>query len=241
MHFNATIGIVSYLCTGRAIMLFKDEHISSFLYRTQKSFGSSDYSNIIPKKGGFGEHVRITTELMSYYSLLDDRDLFCMLSDHADIKKITTHEDLFHEVPTIKAFLNPRHGIFIENALQREIRFCPQCITENLSKFGVSYLKFEWFQNSICFKHGAPLSTIFTPNYKDTVDALDIVISGEIHPKAVRLKKEETENSQIHRRGSINKLESSALRFKPCMTHFYYEWVVRNRKNLSNHLYSLVK
>lgn len=220
------------------------ETIYSFAFRLQAALGLSNYSNIINPNGYWLRFPKVLKDTIFVYRFYDERDLVQLLRNTGIAKNQSTFNennitDVYRD-PTkymeeLHAFLKTK-GAKLPAGLSREIRFCTECIREQVSKYGTGFFKGEWYVTTTCTIHNKSLFKIPSSNRADSINQIKSILKG-ITPKCSQELTLDTWEIRYESNRIQALLENnSIIPLAPCMQSSFDKWLIGRCESFPNEL-----
>ena len=133
------------------LKILEDESVHSFIYRTHAVNGVFDYSNIISSKGKWVQYPKILKNSLPLYEPINEAEILRVLRD---IGLASTPDTIFQSPfgyrQTLKSFFR-FHSTRKRASSNKAIKYCLECIKEQITKYGVGYINVTWSSNNHCF------------------------------------------------------------------------------------------
>ncbi|MFB0713728.1 hypothetical protein ACEU59_21585 [Buttiauxella noackiae] len=220
-------------------MIFEDELLHSFLFRTQKVFGFSDFRNIISNEGLLRFDVFPLAEMLELYRCFDQQSLFDVISRkgtplinrgiiHTPKKVVSEFFIIRMQTPEYK-----RHKL--RNLKSKynipSVNFCASCLLDDVREIGVGFIRHSWVHQRYCSRHNTPMYGKVLNDYKDTVRFVTAIISGEIPSDTFQ-----------YQPNHLSEVVDEALNYEPiflmpCVFSRIQPWVEENKKEIAEKLY----
>jgi hypothetical protein len=218
------------------------ETIYSFVFRLQSALGLSNYSNIINHNGYWLRFPKALKGTVFIYRFYDEKDLILLLRNTGiaknqsrfngnDIPNI--YRDPTKYMEALHAFLKIK-GTKLPLNIPREIRFCTECIREQVNKHGTGFFKGEWYVTKNCTIHNKSLFKLSSSNRADSINQIKLILKG-ITPNSS--KELHTYDSEVqYASGNIQALleNNSIPPFAPCMKNPFDKWLVDKCQSFPN-------
>lgn len=157
-------------------MIFKDESIFSFLFRTQIMFGHENFKNIFNNLGGVIKAIRPLPSMLDYYSKCDEVELAKSLNP---FEKKSAFSDEYSECKKLKAFFTPGESVkYLGGTIY--FNYCDECIAESIRLNGVGYFRNLWQVTTICSIHNKQLKSLRYSQMTPLIKNLKQVMSGQV-------------------------------------------------------------
>lgn len=174
------------------LKLYDGELLHSLIFRTHLVYGVSRHKGVLSTKGGWRGFPVIFKETRSVYGHIDEIGILRALRH---IGFAQEQENLFRGSPF--QYRSELESCLDEASLRgypsrpiRNIRFCYQCISEQLSRYGVGYILTNWFRGDYCYTHEVPLCCVTDSNAASSADSLKRILRGERLENSMVLKPE---------------------------------------------------
>ncbi|HBX2114966.1 TPA: hypothetical protein MHS11_001468 [Klebsiella aerogenes] len=209
-------------------MYFKDESLLSFLFRTQLLYSGIDFSNLFTFGGRIRSHLKAKKELLPLYQRFNEGLLYSILNDYEHEQTSFSHP--YNDLKMVKEFLNLGFCHVYQNSCE-SFTYCDMCIEESYHHHGVGYLQRQWGKTKYCDVHKKSLSVLPPLSYKNSVDSMFEILSGNLpHPKKIYTY---SMNEALLTRGMGKIIRPfSSIYIKPCALLLLQKWIYCNKNYL---------
>lgn len=159
------------------------ESLYSVIYRTHVLYGISDFSNILNHSGLFRYRPTLLKGTIKLFEPIDEKEIKDYL---LEMKWISSSKSLFTSptafIEELRLFLyGYRPNMLPWTKKNHEIKYCLDCIKENIQKNGFSVHKQVWIGNDYCHVHDIPLFYCKPEERNRSIKNLKRIFSGT-HP-----------------------------------------------------------
>ena len=218
------------------------ETIYSFVFRLQTALGLSNYSNIINPNGYWLRFPKVLKDTLFVYRFYDESDLIQLLRNTGIAKNQSTFNennitDVYRD-PTkymeeLHAFINTK-GAALPPDISREIRFCTECIREQVYKHGTGFFKGEWYVTKTCTIHKKSLFKIPPSNRDDSINQIKLILKGVIPKCSQELALDKWEIRYASNRIQVLLENNSITPLAPCMQSSFDKWLIDKCQSFPN-------
>lgn len=223
---------------GCQLVIFEDELLHSFLFRTQKVFGFSDFRNVISNAGLLRFDIFPLAEMLELYRCFDQQSLYDVISRTGTYlvnrRSFNTPKDT-----VLKFFvIHMQTPEYKRNQLRNlkskynfpSVNFCVSCLAEDVREKGVGYIRYSWIRQVFCPRHKICLHNKIFSNYSDTVVFFNDITSGKIPSYTFQ-------NPTDHLNCAAEVLSHTPVFLMPCVFSKLKPWVETNKKEIAKKAY----
>lgn len=197
-----------------------DESLQSYLFRTLKVNGFSDYSSILVPGAGWGTRPSLPYEAREILSedipyLLKRFEISTFLQESES--SFSNHFDyiqLFY-----KTFFPQKKVRSAGKGIP--VYYCPQCMIEQMYNYGFSYFKLCWQYQRHCLIHSSYLVVIRAEYLTDLVSSINHVLRCEFNGEI-------TADDKVSFSIKRKVISERELKFAPCAKKYLLNWAVKN-------------
>lgn len=210
------------------------ETIYSFVFRLQAALGLLNYSNIINPNGYWHKFPKALKDTIFIYRFYDERDLIQLLRNAGIAKNQSKYNennitDVYRD-PTkymeeLHAFIKAK-GAKVPPEISREIRFCSECISEQVYKNGTGFFKGEWCVAKTCSIHKKSLFKIPSSNRSHSINQIKLILKGVIPKYSQELTLDKWEVRCSSSRIQVLLESNSITPLAPCMESSFDKWLI---------------
>lgn len=247
--------------------MFDGESLCSFFFRKQLLYGEQDFSNLISHLGDIYIKPKALVGRRDYLGNYQDKDLLLLLEKNEiipveprlfsepshyieKIKEYFYHHD-FPKKSVFYPYGKPRKKAFYYNDQPKKVdfdpiclkyvAFCPDCISSSLVTNGVGYLKYQWQNARVCTIHNTQLLAVSRSTRKKTIEAIKVIISGQIPDDAIDVFKFSVLSTKKHQR-SMSRPDyfysclgrDSPIVMTKCLAHDFYIYIRSIENNIDD-------
>lgn len=210
-------------------MIFQDESLFSFLFRTQLVYGYQDFSNLFRLCGLARNAIAVKKALLPVYRRVNKKTLYKMIN-YTQREMISVEQPYAH-LNELERFLL-RGVVILKDKRFINVGFCKYCLDESYEMNGIGYLKKGWEASNYCYRHKIPISETIGASHKLSADIMMKLILGEkISPNDSFTHKSAIAGQKMTKEKGIRHF--SSLYLKPCSLALIRSWVCTNQSLLS--------
>ena len=214
------------------------ESVHSFIYRTLFLLGYTNFKSVITS-GGWRRNSTVPIEAAQEFVNYDADQLFNLYEDNIAIEVgYSLFSDPFLFVKRTKPQASNHSGLGVASFSEvffptkdrsgygncLPVRFCIDCIQEQVKYLGFSYFKAEWNYQGICGLHNKPLFEIDGGLCANSIKKqLEIVRRGELPQHSTKVCKNFKEVSS-------NSCQRSNTKIAPCAVEKLSQLIYRRKK-----------
>lgn len=216
--------LLPYFC----IQPMDDELINSFIFRILLFNSCQNFTGIIHNEGwrvnpfmpcGY-EYLLRDIHISKLVYLYENAHEYDYLFDYMRLN-LTSKESFSKPFTLYQTFFSRKKDGKHDKQISL-VKYCPECIKEQIKNKGFSYFKVEWSNSNYCEKHGCDIYTIDNKRDKFLFQELSNILSGNF-----------TKSKQIitaHKSNITNKVKDFTFRVAPCARLIITFYAVKHNK-----------
>lgn len=163
-------------CETFVVAPMPGEYVFSFIFRINMVLAPCKMPNVINKNGRWNSSITLPFQYQDIFLKMGDSQVYKLLLDSG----VFSHRKDVLKSPvgyteTMSAVLQ---GKTVHNISFAKLSYCPKCIAEFISIYGFAYFKADWGLGYNCRVHKKPFNIIETNNRKDSLQAIEQVMTG---------------------------------------------------------------